>query len=150
MPWKTWRELHPDTLALKAAGRLFGRATPHDRFVIGVTLDEWATAFPYELAADAGVVNDHVGPYPVVVHVNADSRAIHVYLRQVDERTLTFFVEGDGAVQDEETGSTWQMERGIAVEGLLKGQALRSVPYIPAFDSAWQDFYPTSQWYIGE
>jgi hypothetical protein len=149
VPWKTWRELHPDTLALKAGGRLFGRATPHDRFVIGVTLDDWATAFPFELAADAGVVNDHVGPYPVVVHVNADSRAIHVYLRQVDERTLTFF-EGDGAVQDEETGSTWQMERGIAVEGPLKGQALRSVPYIPAFDSAWQDFYPDSEWYIGE
>ena len=149
VPWKTWREMHPDTLALKEGGRHLGRATPHDRFVIGVTLDEWATAFPYELAAEAGVVNDRVGPYPVVVHVNADSRAIHVYLRRVDERTLTF-VQGDGAVQDEETGSTWQMDRGIAVEGPLKGQALRSEPYIPAFDSAWRDFYPDSEWYKGE
>jgi hypothetical protein len=42
------------------------------------------------------------------------------------------------------------MERGVAIEGPLKGQALRSVPYIPAFDSAWRDFYPDSEWYKGE
>jgi hypothetical protein len=149
VPWKTWREMHPDTLALALGERRLARATPHDRFVIGVTLDRWATAFPYDLAADAGLVNDQVGPYPLVVHVNADSRAIHVYLRQVDERTLTF-VQKDDTVQDEETGSTWQMERGIAVAGPLQGQALRGVPYIPAFDSAWRDFYPDSVWYVGE
>jgi hypothetical protein len=50
-------------------------------------------------------------------------------------------------VQDEETGSTWQMDRGLAVDGPLKGQALRSVPYIPAFPEAWRDFYPHSRWY---
>jgi hypothetical protein len=149
VPWNTWLEMHPDTLALKSGRGHLYRSTPHDRFVIGVTLGEEATAFPYELAAEAGIVNDHVGLYPVVVHVNASSRAIHVYLRQVDERTLTF-VQGDGAVQDLETGSTWQMERGIALEGPLKGQALRSVPYIPAFPSAWEDFYPGSEWYTGE
>jgi hypothetical protein len=32
---------------------------------------------------------------------------------------------------------------------LLKGQALRGVPYIPAFPDAWRDFYPDSQWYEG-
>jgi len=149
VPWKTWREMHPDTLALKVDRWFHGGATPHDRFVVGVTLGEWATAFPYELAAETGILNDHVGPYPVIVHVNAQSRAIHVYLRQMDDHTLTF-VQGDGKVQDEETGSTWQMERGVAVEGPLKGQALRSVPYIPAFDSAWRDFYPDSEWYTYE
>ena len=53
-------------------------------------------------------------------------------------------------MQDVETGSTWQMDRGVAVEGPLKGRALRSVPYIPAFDIAWRDFYPDSEWYTGE
>lgn len=125
---------------------LAAREKPYDGFTIGVTLDEWATAFPYELAAEAGVVNDHVGPYPVVVHVKADSRAIHVFVRQVGERTLTFVMQ-DGAVQDEETGSTWQLDRGIAVAGLLQGEALRSVPYIPAFKDAWRDFYPDSEWH---
>jgi hypothetical protein len=146
VPWKTWRERHPDTLALQASRSPFGREKRHDGFVIGVTLDESATAFPYEVVAGAGVVNNHVGPYPVVIHVNAGSWAIHVYLRQVDERILTFVV-GDGTVQDEESGTTWQMDRGVAVEGSLQGQVLRRVPYIPAFDSAWRDFYPHSDWY---
>jgi len=44
---------------------------------------------------------------------------------------------------------SWQMERGLAVEGPLKGQTLRSVPYIPAFEDAWRDFYPESRWYDG-
>jgi hypothetical protein len=149
VPWKTWREMHPHTLALKVNGVFRGGEAPRDRFVVGITLGEWATAYPYELAAEAGILNDHVGPYPVIVHVNAQSRAIHVYLRQADDRTLTF-VQGDGQVRDEETGSTWQMDRGVAVGGPLKGQALRSLPYIPAFDSAWRDFYPDSEWYTGE
>jgi hypothetical protein len=84
----------------------------------------------------------------VVVHVDAETRSVHVYLRQVDERVLTFAHRG-GKVQDEETGSTWQMDRGVAVDGLLKGQVLRNVPYIPAFPQAWRDFYPDSRWYAG-
>lgn len=107
---------------------------------------ESVTAFPYNLAAQTGIINDDVGPYPVVVYVNPEAHSIHVYLRQVDERVLIFVQQG-GLVQDEETGSTWQMDRGLAVDGPLKGQALRSVPYIPAFPEAWRDFYPHSRWY---
>ena len=33
------------------------------------------------------------------------------------------------------------------MDGPLKGQILRSVPYIPAFPEAWRDFYPHSRWY---
>ena len=62
---------------------------------------------------------------------------------------LTFRQES-GVVRDEETGSTWQMDRGVAADGPLKGQALRSVPYIPAFPDAWRDFYPDSEWYKGK
>jgi hypothetical protein len=149
VPWGTWREMYPDTLALIVEGRRYGRAIPTDRFAIGITLGDWSKAFPFDLASEIGVVNDQIGPYPVVVHVDADSRAIHAFLRQVDERTLTFVQLGD-VVRDEDTGSTWQMERGIAVEGPLQGQALRSVPYNPAFEDAWRDFYPDSEWFTGE
>ena len=68
------------------------------------------------------------------------------YLRQVDELVLTF-VQKDGTVRDQETGSTWRMEQGLALDGPLEGQVLRAVPYIPAFPSAWEDFYPDSRWY---
>jgi hypothetical protein len=146
VPWGTWKEAHPNTLALKVDRARYRRETFRPEYVIGVALGESATAFPYKLAAQTGIINDDVGPYPVVVYVNSEAHSVHVYLRQVDERVLIFVQQG-GLVQDEETGSTWQMDRGLAVDGPLKGQALRSVPYIPAFPEAWRDFYPHSRWY---
>ena len=47
--------------------------------------------------------------------------------RQAGDRTLTFRCEGD-AIVNEETGSTWDVARGLAVDGRLKGEALQSVP----------------------
>jgi hypothetical protein len=127
-------------------GSGYGRAQFRRGYVIGVTLGDSASAYPYALAAEEGIINDSAGPYPLLIHVDPETRAVHTYLRQVDDRTLTF-VQRDGTVQDTETGSTWQMERGLAVEGELQGKALRTVPYIPAFRSAWEDFYPHSLWY---
>jgi hypothetical protein len=148
VPWKTWREAYPDTLALQVSDLRFRRERLYPGYVIGVTLEGSSTAFPYELAGETGVINDAVGPYPVVVHVNPEKQSAHVYVRQLDDRVLNF-VQEDGAVRDLETGSTWKMETGRAVDGPLQGQALRSVPYIPSFESAWRDFYPDSRWYDG-
>ena len=148
VPWETWREIHPNTLALQVDGLRLRREGFYDGYVIGVTLDDSAMAFPYKLAEQAGIINDAVGPYPVVVHVDPETRNVGVYLRQVDERVLTFVQQG-GLVQDIETGSAWALDTGLAVEGPLQGQALRSVPYIPAFPGSWGDFFPNSLWYDG-
>ena len=153
VPWGTWREEHPDTLALDTEPlEVFrsnsGGASFHPRYVIGVTLGDSAAAYPYELAAEAGIINDTVGPYPLLVFVNPDTRGVYVYLRQVDDQILTF-VQEEGVVRDRETGSTWRMEQGLALDGPLQGQTLRAVPYIPAFPSSWEDFYPDSRWYDG-
>ena len=78
--------------------------------------------------------------------MNPDTQGVHTYLRQVDDQVLTF-VQADGTIRDQVTGSTWRMEQGLALDGPLQGQALRAAPYIPAFASAWEDFYPNSRWY---
>ena len=148
VPWKTWREEHPNTLALQVGGLRLRRAKLYTGYVIGVTLEGSSTAFPYELAEEAGVINDAVGPYPVVVYVDPEKQSPHVYVRQLDDRILTF-VQEDGVIRDQETGSTWKMETGLAVDGPLQGQALHTVPYIPSYQSAWRDFYPESRWYDG-
>ncbi len=151
VPWETWREAHPNTLALKTENQGF-RGGGHflapfqPSYGLGVPLGDHATAFPYQVAADAGIINDSVGPYPIVVHADPDAKRVNVFLRQVDEQTLTFSAEG-GGVRDAETGSTWAMETGVATDGPMQGQILRSVPYVPAFESAWHDFYPESRWY---
>jgi hypothetical protein len=83
-----------------------------------------------------------------MVHVDSETRSVHVYLRQVGEQILTF-EEVNGEVRDRETGSVWQMATGLASAGELKGQALRNIPYIPAYAESWANFYPQSRWYGG-
>jgi hypothetical protein len=114
-----------------------------------LTLGDAAGAFPFKAAAEARIINDMVGPYPVLVYVNPDTQGVYTYLRQVDDQVLTFVQEG-AAIRDRETGSTWHLEQELALDGPLQGQALRAVPYIPAFASAWGDFYPDSRWYGGD
>jgi hypothetical protein len=151
VPWETWRAAHPDTLALQPDGSSLGSGyrpeTFQDLYVIGVALDGAATAFPYRAAAAVGLINDHVGSAPVLVAVDTKNRRVHVYLRLVEGRTLTFW-DADGVVQDRETGSTWRLGTGTAVNGPLAGQVLRALPYVPAFPFAWKDFYPDSRWYL--
>ena len=141
VPWATWLKEHPETEVLKTSGGLFG--TRRERFtegyVIGVTLGGHATA-------RERVINGHVGPFPVVVFADEETKAVHVYLRKASEQELEFDLTKDGLV-DRQTGSRWDPGRGLAVEGPLEGQSLQQVPYITSFDWAWEDFYPHSENY---
>lgn len=150
VPWSTWLAEHPGTLALEVERGFLGsgRQAPSDNFVIGVALGEHARAYPFPVAAREGVVNDRLGPFPLLVQVEGESRAIHVYFRQAGEQELTFEAAGD-RLRDRETGSLWHPATGLALEGPLKGELLEPVPYSSAFDWAWLDFYPESDLYGG-
>ena len=47
-------------------------------------------------------------------------------------------------VRDPETGSTWNIEAGIATAGPLRGTVLQRAPYVSAFYWAWEDFNPNT------
>lgn len=79
VPWGTWKEAHPNTLALKVDRARYRRESFRPEYVIGVALGESATAFPYKLAAQAGIINDDVGPYPVVVYVDPEAHSVHLW-----------------------------------------------------------------------
>ena len=96
--------------------------------------------------AEAGVINDVIGSFPVVVFADAVSRNVHVYLRDTGQQVLEFDLV-DGSLVDRETGTVWDPARGLAVEGPLRGKALRQLPYTSAYDWAWRDFYPGSPIY---
>lgn len=144
--WGQWKAEHPDTLVMNTGySRLtVFRQTFNPDFVIGLILAEQAKAFYYRDVEAAGVVNDFVGDIPVLVWA-AESN-FHAYIRQMDDRVLTFRLE-DGELIDEETGSTWDPARGLATSGPLTGQGLQSVPSSSAYDWAWLDFYPDSTFY---
>ncbi len=148
MPWATWLAEHPES-ALPDLDRLgFRRARESfsENYVIGINLGEHAKAYPFRPASREGVINDRLGPFPVVVLADADSRAVSAYLRRVGEIELDFDLVGESLV-DRQTGSTWDMAKGIAVDGPLRGEVLQQVPYMTAYDWAWEDFYPHTEFY---
>ena len=116
--------------------------------MIGVTLGEHAKAYSFRPASKEGVINDQTGPFPAVVLVDAETKAVRVYLRSVANRELEFTMQ-DGQLVDGQTESTWSAATGIALEGPLQGESLRQLPYMTSFDWAWKDFYPHSEIYAG-
>lgn len=164
VPWRTWLDRHPGTKVLvdeRADLKYRGRIAI-DRFVIGVSIGEAATGFYFASAANEGVVNGSVGDFPVVLFTDKETRVIHVFLRSprrglsgpgdlpdvlTFELTDSVELAGTRDIRDVETGSTWDIERGIATDGPLRGTLLQRAPYVSAYDWAWRDFNPhTAIW----
>ncbi len=158
LPWNVWLERNPDTLVLvdERAEIEFPAQLPQDLFVIGVSIAEDAKGFYYRSLVNARVVNEHVGEFPVAVFADRKTREIDVFLRTAQGEKadaagftgkLNFEVDLQGAVTDSETGSTWNLRLGVAIEGPLRGALIQRVPYVSSFDWAWSDFFPqTTFW----
>jgi hypothetical protein len=127
--------------------------------VLGIVGDD-LIAIPYtELSRRAidgsAVVQDTFGGRPIAVFwqtgtVSAldaadipesrDVGAAAAYVPKVDGRELTFVVR-DGAIVDEETGSTWSIA-GRAIEGPLRDAQLEVALAMDSFWFDWAAFYP--------
>lgn len=131
--WAAWKENYPDTLAMaNDANRLsINREQFSPDFVIGLVLAEETRAFYFEDVEERGVINDAVGEFPVLVWANGVE--FHAYIRQMGDLILNFTVQGD-LVVDQETGSIWDIKRGLSVKGPLAGSGLQAVPSMSAFD----------------
>jgi hypothetical protein len=146
--WGSFRADHPDALVLTATdslGERYEAELPLDDFVIGIEVDGDAVAVRYRDASDERVINERAGDEPIVIFADAETRTVRVFSRDTASGVLTFNVARDGSVTDTETGSGWDLARGIALEGPLKGTRLSPVPYVTAFDWAWSDFWPESR-----
>ena len=146
MPWDAWLAEHPNTLVLDTSSGRFARKQFSTDFVIGIALGEDAKAYPFSRVSEKGAVNDQVGPFAVVVVANSETKSMHTFLRQAGDQELVFNLQGKTLV-DLQTGSTWDLVRGIAIDGPLRGEVLQRVPYTTAFDWAWEDFFPHTEFY---
>jgi hypothetical protein len=144
--WGSWKNEHPNTLAMVNDITRLGLNPPGFRedFVIGLILAGEAKAYPFEAVSGETVVNDDLGDIPVVLWASQDN--FHAFVRQVGEERLTFRARGDRLI-DDQTGTSWDVVRGLALEGPLEGKLLQPVPSITAYEWAWFDFYPDSELY---
>jgi hypothetical protein len=165
--WAEWRDTHPETLVLDQGGQ---RSDPYagyyrDRgstgvlgvehrderletkeFVLSVQpADQPPKAYPYRWLNDEPVVNDRLGTLDIVVAFDAETGTADAFRREVGGRTLTFEAPPGGRGNrfiDRETGSTWSLVSGRALDGPLVGATLERVNAIPIFWFAWVDFFP--------
>jgi hypothetical protein len=146
--WGSWKAEHPETLAMTndVGGTTFSRLRQgfNNQHVIGLILAEESKAYYFGDVSRAGVINDRLGDFPILVWAAGDR--FHAYLRHIDGQVLTFGIEGEALI-DNETGSKWDVGRGLAIDGPLKGQVLQPVPSSTAYDWAWRDFYPDSEFH---
>ncbi len=138
--WASWRDAHPNTLALDAAARQGGFAL--EDMVVVVDFASDAAAYPIADLQRGEIANDVVAGAPIAVLVDpADGEFWRVFSRTLDDRTVTLFRQGDD-VLDVETGSVWDPRLGIARTGPLAGEVLDLLPGFTAFPSDFSTFWP--------
>ena len=92
-------------------------------------------------------LNGESKAYPISVLRWAADKNFHAYLQRVGDQELTFEIDGENIV-DLETGTQWDIARGLATEGPLLGESLQPIPSSTSYDWAWFDFYPQSEMYV--
>ncbi len=148
-----------DTPPFLFSGETDGRLPPKTR-VVTLGRGGEAAAYPFDVLASVGVVNDDVGGEPLAffwqpgtrsaldagaIAKGEDVGAVGVFSRTLDSVTLTFVREG-AVFKDAETGSSWNL-LGQAVAGKLKGEQLVAVPHDNTLWFAWAAFRPDTRIY---
>ena len=171
--WGEWRSKHPGTLALapepayKANYAVMASRNsimpsqppngiihedsrlPVREQVAGVAVRDAYKAYPLALLRKQSVLNDAVGPSPVLLVYDAPSETTIILSRLVDGRTLTFHAAKSGAVDtliDDQTQSRWT-PYGECTAGRMKGRKLDTIVPQLSFWFAWAEFHPDTQVY---
>jgi hypothetical protein len=136
--WATWRRMHPDTLALDAAG---GRTSFRlEDTLIVVEVGDEAVGYTPRSVAEVGVWNDTVGGVPVAVFVSPDDpQQWAVFSRQLDEEVADLELR-DGLLTDQATDAAWDPVSGASVRGT--DEPLDPLAAFTAFDADFRSFFP--------
>lgn len=168
MTWGEWRRLHPETLVLEKPAAtpneyaryasdpekmgIFGTKSADKRlggkeWVMGISRGTSSIAFPHENLRKAGVAWARVGGEHVVAAWNESGRSSVAFLARAFGKELDFSRAGEdpARARDATTGSTWNLLRGEAVEGPLKGARLEQIAATDAYWFAWSSFYPRTE-----
>ena len=126
--------------------------------IVAITGDGLAKAYPFSALRRLGVLEDTIESKRYVIFFQsgtrtvldaestADSRdvgAVGVFLPELEGRVLTFRHQ-DGAIVDQQTGSTWNV-LGVAMRGPVAGHRLTPVANTVAFAFAWLVFRPETE-----
>ena len=147
--WGTWKREHPETtvLNLSRTKDRFTRAFYEDlsAFVYGWVLGRQAYHCGFEVLQAHPVLNLDFDGWSVLVTYDPESTAVQMLNRQVEGRKFFFEAEGKHLMRDQETGSVWNRNTGVALEGPLKGRHLAHEIGMMSYKRAWDVFHADSR-----
>jgi hypothetical protein len=110
--------------------------------VYTLRLEEHAKAYVVAAVLSAGVVNDAVGPFPVVLVADSNSGSIRAY-----ERGERSFRWNSGGTLVDDRGRAWSLsEEALALTNEAgEVEQLRRLPGHVAFWFGWYGFYPNTE-----
>lgn len=170
--WEQWRSAHPETRVLSRDTDIYPPATygsnpyegyarsdrvgfgvnrvddrlPSKEIVYGVTVGGISRAYPERVVNDRNVINDEINGVPVLVVEDQRTGGVTVFIRQVDNTTLTFAIS-DGRLVDG-NGSRWSFD-GEALDGPYRGTRLEPLNTHGFYWFAWSSFHPETEIYRG-
>ena len=138
---------------MKKAPTVISHAQPGiaDRDVmLGIRAFGASRAFPYEAVIASKLVQDRVGPEPVLLVVGPDNQSVRAFRVRVPNASgpPQFYRTFDKApesslMMDDATGSKWNFQ-GCAVEGPAKGACLDRVEVIKDYWFDWRQYNPNT------
>lgn len=164
--WREWLALYPRSQVLRKRGEfrssyedynrnpgrlgIMGRRNADARLpgkerILGIRVGNAAMAFPLRSVRDARLAEAEVGGLPVLLVAAASHLPVLAYERRAGARELTFrlvMAGGQTVLRDTETGSTWEIATGMAVDGPMAGIRLSRATAYPAFWFGWRGYFP--------
>ena len=165
--WSLWVKQHPDTKVLRKESVIrtsryesyfndpdrigifranwLMKKMPGKSIVYGINRGPHALAFTEEKLEQQKLINVTVGDDPTVI-VRSEDGGVRAFLSRTSNQTLHFHQrKASSPITDDETGSQWDLTRGICLSGKLQGTRLDEIIVHLAFWFAWSTFYPSTE-----
>ncbi|HXB45685.1 MAG TPA: DUF3179 domain-containing (seleno)protein [Puia sp.] len=111
-------------------------------WVVGIADGEYAKAYDWNELIKNKIIQDSLPGLPLIIVLEKDTVTFHAWNREVGGNKLQFNKRIHLELfSDANTNSLWNMD-GECVEGILKGQKLRSVQSYQEFWHSWSTFHP--------
>jgi hypothetical protein len=153
-PWKNWFESLLETRVLAGSGSEDKPAVgpsgdPAAPGVFGLVLGGAARAYPVDLVAQQGVINDELGGHPVMIVAEPGADPGNRTIRAYERGDRTFIRSGHAFLGadfvNDQNGRPWKIgEESIAAPD---GRQLPRLPGRLAAQAAWSAAYPQGQVY---
>jgi hypothetical protein len=119
-------------------------------WVVGVSFNGMARAYPLWILGTREIVNDRFGGDPVCITYCTLSDSAVVFLARVEGQALTFGNEGalyecNLVMYDRCTHSLWYQLRGTAIAGAYENERLSTIPAVVARWTDWRRCFPASE-----